>query len=99
MKKIILAMSLLITLSAHAFVPRIHVQVNPLEISFQIVNTYNRPIICSGTVYGRTTYGNTLNSWVNGLVIWPGQYQVAYIYSNYRNQFRNGWANVNCHWR
>lgn len=69
------------------------------RITATIVNQWNRPIVCSGKVFGRTGSGVVLDSWLNSVVIWPGNYYHGYVYTHSRDRFVNGWANVQCRWR
>ena len=66
------------------------------EVRATIVNQFNRPIVCSGYVYGETYSGVVLNSWVNNKVIWPRNYYTVYVHSNYRDSFTDGWSEVEC---
>ena len=83
---------------AHAFVVHPHISVMPNTVTATVVNHFGRPMVCSGTAYGRTFYGNVFNAWMYSRVIWPGQYAHVYVYTNYYDRFANGWAHINCHW-
>ena len=67
-------------------------------VTATVVNTYARPLVCSGYVYGRTLYGATLNSWMNNIVVWPGSYANAYVYGPFTDPFVNAWSNIRCYW-
>ena len=74
---------------ANVFVNRTYVQAS-------VFNHTNRPIVCSGQVYGRTINGVTLSAWMNNRVIYPRMNAQAYVYTNNFQPFLNGWANIWC---
>ena len=62
----------------------------------QVWNTTGRPIVCSGTAFGRTYQGVVLNAWINGLVVYPGAFANAYVYSNFYDPMVQSWAQIDC---
>ena len=99
-----LVFSLFLTSEAMAFFPNgwsanVQISVQRTRMTATMVNRMNRPIVCRGKVFGRTASGVVLNSWVNNIVIWPGNFHHSYVHSNYADPIVNGWANVRCRWR
>ncbi len=78
------------------FVPSMSFFVNRDIATTRVFNTAMFPIVCSGTAFGRTTSGVVLNSWINNLVIYPGQWADATVFSNYYDPFMQAWANITC---
>lgn len=73
-----------------------HISVTQFRATATVVNNSHRPIMCSGYVYGRTYYGNTMNAWMNRQVIYPRQHANVYVYTNYSQPFVNAWADIRC---
>ena len=98
MKKMLLSVALFLTVStqANAFIPQTQVFVNREVAVINIYNTSFRPIVCYGQAFGRTYQGVVLNSWINGLVIYPNSYASAYVQSNYYDPMFQAWAQVDC---
>jgi hypothetical protein len=98
MKKLLLAAAIVMTLTsnAFAFIPQMSYFVNrEVAVSRVWNNTYNR-IVCSGFAYGRTFQGVVLNSFVNNMVIFPGQSVDVYVHSNFYDPMIVAWADINC---
>lgn len=98
MKKFILTAvaALVVSAQAHAFIPRMEFFVNREVAVTRVWNTTMRPIVCNGQAFGRTWQGVVLNSWINGLVIYPGAAAEAYVYSNFYDPMIQAWAQVDC---
>ncbi len=98
MKKFILSAALFLAFSqsASAFVPQMEFFVNREVAVARVWNTTYRPIVCNGVAFGRTWQGVVLNSWVNGLVIYPGVSADVYVYSNYYDPMVQSWAQIDC---
>ena len=100
MKKLILLGLILGTIfsKAHAFSMRANVRVTPLQVTGQVYNHFNRPIICNMEATGNTAYGQSLYSYMNQVMIRPGMHGYVYIYSNPTNPFTNAYAQADCYW-
>jgi hypothetical protein len=98
MKKIIFSALVLMTLTAQAqaFVPRMEFFVNREVAVTRVWNTTYAPIVCQGYAYGRTWNGVVLNSWVNGIVIYPNTAVDVYVHSNFYDPMVQAWAQINC---
>lgn len=83
---------------AEAFNVQANVQVNQMQATAVVFNRFNRPIYCDINVQGFTYYGQSLNSYMNGVVIYPGMNGYAYVYSNPGNPFVNARGNARCQW-
>lgn len=100
MKKLMLSVVIVFTLAAstaHAFIPQMSYFVNREVAVTKVWNTTYRNITCYGQAYGRTWQGVVLNSYVNGIVIFPGQAVDVYVYSNYYDPMVQAWAQIDCH--
>lgn len=74
-----------------------HANVNPGQVHVQVRNSYNRPIYCEITAFGRTRSGHVLRSSAGG-VIYPGRIGGAYVYTSWPNTFVRGWGRAQCRW-
>lgn len=82
--------------NAYSFVPPMSFFVNREVATARVFNTTHFPIICSGQAYGQTHSGVVLNTWINNMVIYPGQWADAVVFSNYYDPFFTAWANIGC---
>lgn len=100
MKKLLLVSILALTSlqSAYAFQVRAHVNFNQLEGRATVVNHFNRPIVCDLNAEGVTRFGQSVYSYMNQVMLYPGQNAYTYVYTNYNNPFVNVRANANCYW-
>lgn len=98
MKKFILTSLAFLAFStqAFAFIPRMEFFVNREVAVARVWNTTHRPIVCHGQAFGRTWQGVVLNSWVNGLVIYPNSSVNVYVHSNYYDPMLQAWAHIDC---
>lgn len=98
MKKMILSSFAFLTLStqAFAFIPQMEFYVNREVAVARVWNTSFRPIVCSGQAFGRTYQGVVLNSWINGLVVYPSASADVYVYSNFYDPMSQAWAQIDC---
>jgi hypothetical protein len=99
MKKLMLSVAVVFTLAtstAHAFIPQMSYFVNREVAVTRVWNNTYRNITCFGQAYGRTWQGVVLNSYVNGLVIFPGQSVDVYVHSNFYDPMVQAWAQINC---
>jgi|GEM_PF-907249 hypothetical protein len=101
----VLAVALMTLFAAHAqyYPPRyapVQAQVSftNFQVSATVINRFYRPIICSGYAYGQTFYGNVFNSYMNNVVVYPGNYAQVYVYNYNSNRFVNAWSNIRCNW-
>ena len=83
---------------AFGFFPRAHVSYNTTFANAVVANPFHRPIICSGFVYGVTSYGHTYNAFMNNQVIYPGMHGTVYVYTNVYDPFINAYSNIQCRW-
>jgi len=99
-KKTLIALGLFSSLSlstfAYTFVPPMNFFVNREVATTRVFNTTGFPIVCSGQAFGATFGGVVLNAWLNNVVIYPGQWADATVYSNYYDPFARAWANISC---
>lgn len=106
MKRLFAVLALVFaTLSAaHAYYPpryapvQAHVSFNQYQVSATVINNQYRPIICSGYAYGRTFYGNVFNSYMNNVVVYPGNHAQVFVYNYNSNGFVNAWSDIRCRW-
>ena len=99
MKKMMLSLAIGLTLAtsnAFAFFPQMNSFVNNEVAVSRVWNTSFRNIVCSGQAFGRTWQGVVLNSYVNSLVVYPGQYVDIYVHSNIYDPMVQAWAQVDC---
>lgn len=98
MKKFILSAIAFLTLStqAIAFVPQMSFYVSREVATARIWNTTAQPMICYGQAFGQTWQGVVLNSWVNGVVVYPNVSVDVYVHSNFYDPFVTVWANIDC---
>lgn len=98
MKKLLLSCALFLSIagSAQAFVPHMNYFVNREVAVARVWNTSFQPIVCHGQAFGRTWNGVVLNSWVNGLVIYPQTSVDVYVHSNFYDPFVQAWAQIDC---
>ncbi len=100
MRKILIIAILICTFTQNAFSFYVNAQVryNRLQAQAFVVNNFNRPIICDMSVQGFPFYGQGLFSFLDNVVIYPGQIGRVYVYTNARNPFVNASGNANCIW-
>ena len=101
MKKIVTALFFIIAINQSAFAGWRHnafMLVTPNVVTANVHNGFARPMVCSGYTYGRSYYGNTFNTWMNSIIVWPGQTIKSWVYSTYNDRFVRGWANIWCRW-
>ncbi len=98
MKKFLAALSLLVSLNSFAWPVRPAVWFNYTNASAQVYNNLYQPIVCRGVIVAQTMYGNRLESWLNSTVIFPGQFQTVFVYSNMNDPITGAWANAECFW-
>lgn len=70
---------------ANAYWPglyQINVFVNQYTAIARVQNTSYYPIVCSGYVYGYSSYGYTFNTYANQVWIAPGAHLDIYVNSN-----------------
>jgi hypothetical protein len=98
MKKMLFTLATITLLStqAWAFLPRMEFFVNREVAVSRVWNTTFHPIVCFGSAYGRTYQGVVLNSWVNGLVIYPNTFVEVYVHSNFYDPMVMSWAEIDC---
>ncbi len=98
-------LGLLVTTSAFAqyfpgpynyFPGQAQVSVFPQQITAQVFNPFYRPVICSGTVFGRTMNGVVLNAFFAEQFMPVGASRYAFVTASYYAPFVQGWATVNC---
>ena len=80
----------------NSFRAQAHVTFTNVQVTATIVNQSWRAVVCSGYAYGQTWSGNVYNGYMNNVVIYPGQYAYAQVYSNGFDQFVNGWSDIWC---
>ncbi len=101
MKKLLLATGLFVMFStsvmANFFVPPMNFFVNRDVATARVFNTTPFPMTCSGNAFGRTWSGVVLNTWVNQLTVYPGQWVDVTVFSNYYDPFATAWANIQCY--
>ncbi|MGE3609888.1 MAG: hypothetical protein AB7I27_09915 [Bacteriovoracaceae bacterium] len=97
-KSIIFTALLSLSFSAFAqwFPGQANLSIYPGQISVQVYNPYPYPIVCSGTVFGVTYRGVTLNAMFAETVLPVGRFSYANLYTNPYDPFMNGWANISC---
>lgn len=101
MKKLIMTTLATLTLAqtAHAFHVRAEVQLNRRQAVAIVKNNFNRPIVCNIETTGIVQSGHYVYSYGNQVVIYPGQFGNAYVYSNNPyNPLVNAYANADCYW-
>lgn len=81
---------------AYTFVPPMNFFVNRDVATTRVFNSTAFPIVCSGQAFGQTYGGVVLNAWLNNVVIYPGQWADATVFSNYYDPFARAWANIGC---
>lgn len=75
----------------------IRVQTYQGQVSAEVYNQYNRPIICTGRVWGRAYNGAQVSSWMNRVIVQPGAYAYVYVYTDAQyNPFVRGWSDIVC---
>jgi hypothetical protein len=84
------------TAFAQFFPANPRVTVLPLQVTTQVVNTFGRPVVCNGQVYGQLATGQILTTYFAHQVILPGQFRYAAVNTNTFNPFIRGWANIFC---
>ena len=73
------------------------VWVDRTTVKVGVYNRYGRPIYCQGRVAGYTYYGSTIwNSMSAGVT--PGSYAYVYVYTDPRDPFVDGRADIQCRW-
>lgn len=86
------------TAFAQYFLANPQVSVFPAQVTAQVINTYGRPIVCNGQVFGQYATGQVATTYFAQQYILPGQFRYATVYTNaYVNPFVRGWANINCY--
>lgn len=101
MKKFILVFVLMLTFISNtkaAWPVRTQIRVTPTYASGTVFNTWHRPVICHGSVFGRTRYGYVAEVWMNNIVLYPGQFAHEYVYTSPADPFIHAWANIQCDW-
>lgn len=100
LKKLIVSSALFLgislNVSAYNFIPAMNFFVNRDIATSRVFNTAAFPIVCSGQAFGQTYSGVVLNMWINNMVIYPGQWADATVFSNYYDPFTRAWAHVSC---
>lgn len=93
MKKLILGMVLLLssTVATAAGV----VNVSNTSVEWLVVNRYNAVMHCTGTLHGRTQYGQVYDERID-VTIYPNTHAARYIYTWGNAYFVEEWANVSC---
>lgn len=95
---------LFLVTSAHAynygapFQAQAQISFSQFQATATVVNNSYQPVLCSGYAYGRTYYGQVLNSYMNNVVIYPGHFAQVHVYNYNRNAFVNAWADIWCRW-
>jgi hypothetical protein len=98
MKKLLAIFAIALSAQSFAWQVRPGVWFNYTNASAQVFNNFNRPIVCRGYIVAQTMYGNRLESWLNNSIIFPGQYQGIFVYSNMNDPITGAWANAECYW-
>lgn len=77
---------------------RYHADVNFNDTNAQalVVNDRGYPLVCQGSARGRTASGEFLYSYMNQVVLYPGQHAYVYIYTNRFNPFVNVQSDIHC---
>ena len=96
MKKLILSVLLVMSANSYAFPINANVQLNNQTGYAEVVNHWNRPIVCSGYLKGLDVYGNWNKQWINNMVIFPGGYHVMEVGVFGHNYLVDAGANINC---
>lgn len=99
MKKFLIAVLFSVQASAYAFWVNPRVVINPPRTYAEayVSNVWARPMVCSGHVNFITRSGFAEYAYFNNQVIYPGQYAVAYAWTNIYNPFMYGNGGVNCY--
>jgi len=87
---------LLFTGSVSAFYVNPAITVTSNVVTATVVNNFRAPIMCTGQARGLAYSGYSFYSYVNEVVIFPGQWINIHVYS-YFDPFVNGAAFINCH--
>ena len=99
--KAIIAAVLMTVFSTAAFsqiIPaRVNVTVLPLQVTLQVFNPFNRPIVCNAQVFGQTYMGPVFNAFFNAQLIYPGTDRIAFVRAFPGNPFIHGYGNAYCH--
>lgn len=82
----------------YAFTVNANVWWDQLQAIATVHNIFPRPIICTGSAQGITANGIPLISYMNGHVIFPGQFGQINVFTNVYNPFISAHAFVNCNW-
>ncbi len=102
MKKIILGLVVLLNfsviLNAHAFRVKAEISLSSTYVGASVSNRWGAPMICNGNVAGLTASGVYLYSFMNQVVIYPGQYAYLQVYTNPYDPFFNAVDSINCFW-
>lgn len=100
MKLKALLFSALVMLSTQSFAQwfpgQVQISVFPGQIAAQVFNPFYRPIICTGQVFGQTSYGPVYTAYFVQQIMGVGEYRYAYVQAPPFAPFINGWANINC---
>jgi hypothetical protein len=80
---------------AHAFRLEAVTTVSPNMVTAQVYNTLPAYVNCRVQVVGMLNNGLTETAWAQ-LSIGPGQYEYAYVYTNYPFYFINGAGQAFC---
>lgn len=88
--------SLSFSVQAYTFVPPMNFFVNRDVATTRVFNSTAFPIVCSGQAFGQTYRGVVLNTWLSNVVIYPGQWADATVFSNYYDPFARAWAQIGC---
>jgi hypothetical protein len=98
MKKLLALIAIAFTVQTFAWPVQTGVWFSYTNASSQVFNNFNRPIVCRGYLVAQTMYGNRLQTWLNNSVIFPGQYQGMFVYSNMNDPITGAWSNAECFW-
>ena len=98
MKKVLLSMFLVLSLSAiaNAFWVNPQISVSQTLVRVQVVNTWGMPIFCTGEARAYTFYGQFVSGYMNRALIYPGNFSFIDVYTNQFNPFVNASANIFC---
>lgn len=99
----VLTLCLMLTSSAQAyyggpFQAQAQISFSQFQATATVVNNQYYPVVCSGYAYGRTYYGQVLHSYMNNVVIYPGQFANVHVYNYNGYAFSNAWADIWCRW-
>ncbi|MFN8370986.1 MAG: hypothetical protein U0T83_10240 [Bacteriovoracaceae bacterium] len=102
MKKFILGLVLLLNfglvLNAHAFRVKAQIQLTQTHAVASVMNYWGAPMVCSGNAAGLTVSGLYIYSYMNNVVVYPGQYAYVNVYTNIYDPFFNAVDSINCFW-